>query len=227
VSAPAPAEPFVLEVDPARPERWEEPLEEGARALDRGGLVILPTETVYGVAARPDLPEATARVFEAKRRPSGLNLPVLTATAAQAWAVGAPDARARTLAEAFWPGPLTMVLPRTARSAPWELGDDADTVAVRVPDHPLSNALLIRTGPLAVTSANRSGSLPVDRLEDLLATFGGAVAVYLVLPLARAGLSGTPSTVVDLSVPELRVLRAGAIGERELATALSAARPTR
>ncbi len=217
----------VFEVDPARPDDWEVPFRKAARALHRGELVVLPTETVYGLASRPDLPEATARVFDAKRRPSGLNLPVLAATVEAAWDVGAPNDRAMVLARAFWPGPLTLVLPRTGRSTAWELGDEMDTVAVRVPDHPLSNALLRRTGPLAATSANASGEPPLDRHEELMAAFAGTVAVFLVLPPGKPALSGTPSTVVDLSGPELRVVRIGAIAKGELDGALSAPGPTR
>jgi L-threonylcarbamoyladenylate synthase len=219
--------PSIFEVDPNRPDWWDAALAAAARALEGAGLVILPTETVYGLAARPDLPEATARVFEAKARPLGLNLPVLAAAPEGAWEVAAPDGRARVLAQAFWPGPLTLVLPRTVRSSPWDLGDHVHTVAVRVPDHRVTTALMLRTGPLAVTSANRSGAAPLGRAEDLVAAFGAAVAVYLFLPPGKPGLSGTPSTVVDLSSPKLRVRRTGAIGREDLSRTLSAPRPTR
>jgi tRNA threonylcarbamoyl adenosine modification protein (Sua5/YciO/YrdC/YwlC family) len=217
----------VFEVDPARPDLAGEALTAATRALDRGQLVILPTETVYGVASRPDLPTATAMVFEAKRRPSGLNLPVLTQTIEQAWEVARPDGRASALATAFWPGPLTLVLPRSDRSSSWELGDQRDTVAVRVPDHPLTRSLLELTGPLAATSANLSGRPPMDRPDDLVATFGHSVTVYLVLGQSQVTPSGIPSTVVDLTGPKHCVVRAGAIEEVALERALSASGPTR
>jgi tRNA threonylcarbamoyl adenosine modification protein (Sua5/YciO/YrdC/YwlC family) len=201
----------VFEVDPASPERAGTALDAATAALSEGRLVVLPTETVYGVACRPDDRAATGRLFEAKRRPARLNLPVLAATTEEAWVVGGPTAVARRLAAAYWPGPLTMVLARADRSRDWDLGAERNTVGVRVPDHPLTGALLARAGPLATTSANRSGSPPLERASTLVDAFGEAVAVYLVLPEGARQPAGVSSTVVDLTGDRLRLRRRGPI----------------
>jgi L-threonylcarbamoyladenylate synthase len=196
----------VFEVDPSMPEGAGAAVEAAALALTHGLLVVLPTETVYGVACRPDDADATGRLFAAKRRPAGLSLPVLAGSAEDAWDVVVPTVVARRVAAAFWPGSLTMVLPRTDRSRPWKLGTAPDTVGVRVPDHPLMAALLARVGPLAATSANPSGVPPLERPGALIDAFGEAVAVYLVLAEGSRRPAGMSSTVVDLTGarPELR-----------------------
>jgi L-threonylcarbamoyladenylate synthase len=190
---------------------WEQGIRAAAAALAAGQLVVLPTETLYGISCRPDDPEATAQLFDAKRRPRGLNLPVLTATADEAFEVGERVPAASRLADACWPGPLTMVLRRGERSRPWSLGDADDTVGLRVPDHPV-RLLLERTGPLAVSSANRSGAAPSRDPDDIRAAFGDRVAVYLfdARDEADAG-DGAASTVVDLTGPEPQILRDGRI----------------
>jgi tRNA threonylcarbamoyl adenosine modification protein (Sua5/YciO/YrdC/YwlC family) len=208
----------VFEVDPDRPD--DRALDTAAAAIERGELVLLPTETVYGLAARPDLPAATERLFEAKRRPSSLNLPVLAPTEAQAWTVAESTPRARVLASAFWPGALTLVLRRRAISAGWWLGDRADTVAMRVPDHPIPLSLLRKTGNLAVTSANISGRAPASDREALVKTFSGQVGAILLLPGAAPPPGGVASTVVDCSGPSLEILRDGAIPRPALEAAL-------
>ncbi len=194
-----------------------EPLAEAAEAALAGLLIVLPTDTVYGIGTRPDDPAATARLFEAKGRPRELALPVLVASREQAERIAAFDERARALAGRFWPGALSLVLPRTELSLPWALGEEPSTIAVRMPHHPLALALLARTGPLAVTSANRSGEPTPTTCEGLQEVFGDAVAVYLC---QAEPLAGSPSTVVDLTGPEPRVLRAGALAEGELRAAL-------
>jgi tRNA threonylcarbamoyl adenosine modification protein (Sua5/YciO/YrdC/YwlC family) len=105
-----------------------------------------------------------------------------------------------------WPGALTIVLVRTIVSRGWELGGDGGTIGVRVPDHPVASSLLERAGPLAATSANRSGEPPGRDHDELVAMFGAAVAVYLSTdrPLARAA-----STVIELTGPEPKILRRG------------------
>ena len=124
---------------------------------------------------------------------------------------------AQALADAFWPGPLTVVLPRTDRSRSWELGGDPATIGIRVPAHPLAIALLRRTGPMAVTSANLSGRSTVESCSELRRTFGTAVDVYLC---AETPLRGLPSTVVSLLGEEPAVVRPGTIGEAALHAAL-------
>jgi L-threonylcarbamoyladenylate synthase len=195
-----------------------DPIEEAAKAALSGGLIVIPTDTVHGIGTRPDDPAATAKLFAAKGRPRTLVLPVLVASHADAERVAVLDDRARALAGRFWPGPLSIVLPRTPWSAGWDLGDDSATIAVRMPHHPLALALLARTGPLAVTSANRSGAPTPATGAELQAVFGEAVDVYLC---AEDPLEGRPSTVIDLTGPELQVLRRGAIGQDDLRQALT------
>ena len=193
-------------------------LDPAEAALARGGIVVLPTDTVYGVAGRPDVPGATDRLFVAKRRPRDLTLPVLVASSSDAGAVAVFDERARVLAERYWPGALTMVLPRADRARGWELGDERTTVGVRVPAHDAALALLRRTGPLAVTSANVSGEPTAPDCDGVLAALGDAVDVYLCAGTLSGGVA---STVLDLSGSEAKVLREGALPPGELLAAIA------
>jgi tRNA threonylcarbamoyl adenosine modification protein (Sua5/YciO/YrdC/YwlC family) len=202
------------EVDPANPDPAA--LRAAATALASAQLVVLPTETVYGIAARPDLPTATDQLFEAKRRPPSLNLPVLVSSAPQAWDVAEPTPGARALAAAFWPGPLTLVLPRTAHSNPWMLGERRDTIAVRVPDHRIPLAVVGMAGPLATTSANISGQAPASTRDELEAAFADRAEVILVLREGAPAPGGVASTLVDCSTDEVRILRRGGITETEI-----------
>ena len=181
-------------------------VEAAAAAARRGALVVFPTDTVYGIGTCPDDPTATARLFAAKRRTRELTLPVLVATTDDARRVAAFDGRASRVAAACWPGALTIVLARTVVSRGWELGGDGGTVGVRVPDHPVARSLLERTGPLAATSANRSGEPPGRDHDELVAMFGAAVAVYLS---TDGPLAGVASTVIELTGPEPKILRRG------------------
>jgi tRNA threonylcarbamoyl adenosine modification protein (Sua5/YciO/YrdC/YwlC family) len=122
--------------------------------------------------------------------------------------VGAFDATAERAAATWWPGAVTLIVRRTERSAAWDLGDERDTVGVRVPDEPLVLELLRRAGPLAVTSANRSGDEPGRSCEDLVATFGDDVDVYLC---HDEPLVGVASSVVDLTSSPPRLLREGSV----------------
>lgn len=210
----------VFEVDPSPPAQAAEAIEAAATAFRAGALVIFPTETVYGIASRPDDPKATARLFEAKRRPAGLNLPVLAPSAEEAWELVVAGEAAQRLAAAFWPGPLTMVLPRGGRSRDWSLGEERGTIGLRVPDHAFSLALLERLGPVAATSANISGVAPLAGRAALQEAFGEAVAVYIVARTGAAGPAGQSSTVVDLTGRELRVLREGPIDPTRIAAVL-------
>jgi L-threonylcarbamoyladenylate synthase len=188
-------------------------LDLAAQALAAGELVVVPTDTVYGVAARPGVPGATDRLFEAKRRPRDLTLPVLVAGTGDARRIAWMDVAANKLATRFWPGALTMVLRRTELSMPWDLGEAGDTVGVRVPAHEVVMELLARTGPLAVTSANRSGAPTPSDCAGVRVVLGDAVAVYLCAGVLD---SDFPSTVVDLTGPGHRVLREGAIDSRDI-----------
>jgi tRNA threonylcarbamoyl adenosine modification protein (Sua5/YciO/YrdC/YwlC family) len=181
-------------------------VEEAVDAVGAGRLIVIPTDTVYGIAARPDDPAATGALFASKGRPRDLTLPVLVHGAAAARRLGRFDDLADRLVAAFWPGAVTLVLPRTAEALPWDLGGDPDTIGLRVPRHPLALAVLTRSGPLAVTSANRSGEPEATTCEELTRVFGDLVAVYLC---EDGPLVGTASTVVDLAHGAPRILRAG------------------
>lgn len=194
------------------------PIADAVAAARRGELIVIPTDTVYGVGTRPDDPTFTARIFVAKGRPEDLTLPVLVPTVAEARVIATFDDRAERLAAACWPGAVTIVLPRTVASAGWELGGDGRTVGVRVPAHPLALAVLAGTGPLAVTSANRSGEPPARTADELVAVFGDHVSVYLC---ADDPIEGRPSTVVDLSGATPRLLRAGSLDEAALGRLLA------
>jgi L-threonylcarbamoyladenylate synthase len=195
------------------------PVAEAADAALAGRLIVLPTDTVYGIGTRPDDAAATARLFRAKGRRRDVPLPVLAPSTAAATAVASFDDRAERLAARVWPGPVTFVLRRTVRSEGWDLGDDRSTIGVRVPAHALALAVLARSGPLAVTSANRSGEPTPGGCEELRRIFGDAVSVYL------CGAQEPPavaSTVVDLTAEQPRILREGILDATELERHLSA-----
>lgn len=191
-------------------------------AVRRGELIVFPTETVYGIGAAPHDPAATARLFDAKRRPRDLTLPVLTASFEVAGTLARFDDRAEHLAAAFWPGPLTLVLPRTRVSLTWDLGGDVGTIGLRVPSHPLALAVLSTAGPVATTSANRSGAPPAGTCDELHAVFGDLVAVYLC---QESPLTGAASTVVDLTHRDARILRTGDIDADHIAQLLGGGAP--
>lgn len=192
----------------ADPTEREAGIAAAALAVQRGRLVVLPTDTVYGVGADAFSPDAVRRLLAAKGRGREMPPPVLVsaATTLDALAVGVPS-YARALVEELWPGPLTVVC-RQQPSLQWDLGETRGTVAVRMPDHEVALELLSRTGPLAVSSANRSGmpaATDADAAEEML---GDKISVYL-----DAGTSGgdEPSTIVDVTGDTGRVLRLGAV----------------
>ena len=168
----------------------------------------MPTDTVYGIGTRPDEREATDRIFQAKARPRDLEIPVLAASIDDLAPISAIDERVVRLAGAFWPGALTVVVQRSPRSASWQLGGDGSTIGVRVPAHPVARAVLSRTGPLAVSSANRSGEPTPNDCDELHRIFADLVALYLCDDPRPAGV---PSTVVDLTTAQVRVVREGAL----------------
>jgi L-threonylcarbamoyladenylate synthase len=187
-----------------------------ADALSRGDLIVLPTDTVYGVGSRLDA-VAIDRIFAAKQRPPDRAVPVLLADQDAANLVAAvfPDA-ARRLARVFWPGPLTLALPKRA-DLPANL-THLPTVGVRVPDHDGARAVIAAAGgALAVTSANRSDQPPALTIQDAIRYLADAVALYLD---GGPSPGGTPSTVVTFDGDDMRVVRAGPISEAELRTAL-------
>lgn len=192
-----------------------EGVELAASAVRDGHLVVLPTDTVYGIGADAFTPAAVQRLLEAKGRGRDMPVPVLVADAGVLEAVTTlQNEAADALVEEFWPGALTLVCPEQP-SLRWDLGDAEGTVAVRSPQHPLALALLRRTGPMAVSSANRSGQSPARTAAEAQDQLGELVAVYLEAGAVQAGAdtiqAGLPSSIVDLTGPAPRLLRAGAI----------------
>jgi tRNA threonylcarbamoyl adenosine modification protein (Sua5/YciO/YrdC/YwlC family) len=187
---------------------WGPAIDEAVHAIERGGLVVLPTDTVYGLGADAFTPEAVASLLAAKGRGRQMPPPVLVpdVRTLDGLATDVPD-DARALVDAFWPGGFTVVL--TAQpSLMWDLGETNGTVALRMPDHPATLALLRRTGPLAVSSANLTGQPAAMRAIDARDQLGDAVAVYLD---GGTAMGGVASTIVDATGPRLRVLRQGAV----------------
>lgn len=208
--------------DPAHPRQSDLPPEfdKAVAALRAGEVVAVPTDTVYGFAVDPSVPDATARIFAMKRRPDHIDLPILIADPAEAEALAATGAwspAAARLAKRFWPGPLTVIVARRP-GIDWELGAAADTIGIRCPDHDLVRKLGRAVGPLAVTSANRHGHPPLEVAEMVRERFAGELAV--VLDGGRC--SGSPSTVVDLTSPELRCVRQGGIPWAQVVAAAEA-----
>ena len=194
---------------------------EAVARLRAGEIVALPTDTVYGIAADLALPDAIERLFAAKRRPPDKAVALLLADAAQAEVLGIVGPAARVLAARFWPGGLTLVLPRRPEARlPDVLAAGAPTVGLRVPDHPAPRALAAALGPLPTTSANLSGQTDARDAAEVAATLGGAVALVIDGGPIRGGPG---STVVDCSVERPRVLRSGAIPPARIAAELEAA----
>ncbi len=178
-----------------------------ARAIKRGEIVGVPTDTVYGLAADPYDEAALDRLYDIKGREEGKPIAILVADLDQGLSLGAMSDRALELADEHWPGAVTLVVPRLDTAPTW-LGDTKRrTVALRCPDHPVTLELLRITGPLAVTSANRSDEAPATSAADAEAVFADQVLTYV--PGAVGG--GLPSTLVDLTRPSEVVLRSGPI----------------
>ncbi len=183
-------------------------IETAAYSIAAGDLVVLPTDTVYGLGADAFDAAAVAQLLRTKGRGRDYPVPVLVGS----WTtidglVTVVDDRTRTLVEAFWPGGLTLVV-KHAPSLTWDLGDARGTVAVRMPLHPVAIELLERTGPLAVSSANRHGQPPAQTAVEALGLLGEDVAVYLEDGPASGGVA---STIVDVTESIPRILRTGAL----------------
>ena len=202
----------VVTLDPERPD--PSGVRAAARCLARGGLVVFPTETVYGLGADATNGQAVARVFAAKGRPSDNPLIVHVASPSEVPSlVREVDSRARALMEAFWPGPLSLVFPRTSRIAP-EVSCGLDTVAVRMPRHAVALELIRQAGtPVAAPSANISGRPSPTRAEDALADLAGLVDYILDAGPCPLGVE---STVLDLTGAIPVVLRPGGVTIEQL-----------
>ena len=200
---------------------------EAVRILLDGGLIALPTDTVYGIAVALATPGGIERLFAAKSRPPDKAIALLLADAAQAPEIGAMTAAATVLAGAFWPGGLTLVVPRRMdRPLPAALTGGADapgaiaTVGLRVPDHGAPRALAAAVGPLPTTSANRSGEPEARDAREIERLLGDSLDLILD---GGPSIGGPASTVVDATGETLRILREGAIPAAELARALESA----
>ena len=182
-------------------------------AIARGDLVVLPTDTVYGLGCDAFTPDAVAKLLRAKGRGRDLPVPVLVANPRVLDGIAANlTDTARALVAGFWPGGLTVV-GHVQPSLSWDLGETGGTVAVRMPLHPVALELLARTGPLAVSSANVSGSPPATDIDQAIEMLGEKVVAYL-----DGGPSGdpVPSTIVDVTTDPPRVLRVGDISVEAL-----------
>lgn len=184
--------------------------------LQRGGLVAFPTDTVYGVGALAFDGKAVETIYVAKDRPAEKAIPILIGDPGDLEKIGVniPDT-ARKLASRFWPGPLTILVPKRADLP--EAISATSTVGVRVPDHEVARALLRATGPMAVTSANISGAQSPVTAQEVYEQLAGRIA--LVIDGGKTP-GGVPSTLVDCTRPELKILREGPISGNELHFAL-------
>jgi L-threonylcarbamoyladenylate synthase len=185
--------------------------------LKNGGLIAFPTDTVYGIGALAFDGEAVESIYAAKDRPLEKAIPVLFGDAADLEKVGItiPDT-ARKLATRFWPGPLTILVPKRVNLP--EAVSATETVAVRVPDHEVARGLLRAAGPLAVTSANISGAQSPVTAQEVYEQLAGRIA--LIIDGGRTP-GGVPSTLVDCTMPEPKILREGPISLQELYSALN------
>jgi L-threonylcarbamoyladenylate synthase len=198
-------------------EERETAIEAAAQAVQRGALVVLPTDTVYGIGADAFDHKAVQALLDAKGRGREMPPPVLisAATTLDALAARVPSYVA-ALTEAFWPGPLTLVCEQQP-SLTWDLGETRGTVAVRMPDHEVALALLERTGPLAVSSANLSGLPAATEAASAEGMLGESVEVVLD---GGPSPKGEASTILDVRGDRPRLLRLGALTVAELDSVL-------
>ncbi len=199
---------------------------EAARILESGGLVAFPTDTVYGIAISSRTEGGLARLFAAKGRPPDRAIVLLLANVDQAAELGTLGPAGEALANAFWPGGLTLVVRRRGDAVPalslatGDVPGGTGTVGLRVPDHPTPRTLAAAVGPLPTTSANRSGEPEARDARDVLNQLGAALDLVLDGGPARGP---RPSTVVDVSGETPRILRDGAISADKIAAALATA----
>lgn len=210
--------------DCSDPDERAKGVDAAASAVRRGDLVVLPTDTVYGIGCDAFDAGAVASVLAAKGRGRDMPPPVLipTARTAQGLATQVPD-YAQTLMERFWPGPLTLVL-KAQTSLHWDLGDTNGTVALRVPANEVALELLGEIGPMAVTSANTTGDPASRTVDDATSMLGESVAVYLD---AGPSSDGEASTIIDCTGEAPVTLRLGAIAQEVIDAALEEAEEAR
>ena len=197
-----------------------------AEVLRSGGIVALPTDTVYGIAIALATPGGVEALFAAKQRPPDKGIMLLLADAAQAPEIGQWPPAAAALAAAFWPGGLTVIVPqRPDVPLPAALTGGAATIGLRVPDHPAPRALAAAVGPIPTTSANVSGVPEARDVAEIVEQLGDAIALVLDGGPAHGGPA---STVVDCTVEPPRILRIGAVSVADVERVLgrSVERPT-
>lgn len=206
-------------IDCTSEERLAQGIAAAAEAIRDGQVVVLPTDTVYGVGVDAFASEAVAAVLAAKGRGREMPLPVLVPNqqTVDGLAANVP-AYARDLMDAFWPGPLTLVL-QSQSSLMWDLGDTNGTVALRMPQNDIALGLLADVGPMAVTSANLSGQPPAQTILDAATQLGSAVSVYLDGGPSTGGLA---STILDCTRQAPVILRAGAVSAGQIQAVLGA-----
>ncbi len=180
------------------------------KAIKAGGVIVIPTDTVYGLACDPANTASVSRIYAIKRRPDRLELTILAASIADVEGDVEFSAEARILAAAYWPGALSIVSP--LRGHRWAVPRQGSTLSVRVPDHPIALELLRRTGPLATTSANRHGEPAADTAAGIAAALGAEVD----LVLDGGPSAGLASTIIDCTTTNPRVLRDGPISASAL-----------
>ena len=185
-------------------------------AIGRGELIVLPTDTVYGIGADAFNPKAVQALLDAKGRGRSTPPPVLIGdvSALDALAVDVPDV-ARVLTENFWPGPLTLVL-HAQPSLTWDLGETKGTVGLRIPDSTEAIALLKETGPMAVSSANLHGKPSATNAQQAYEYFGEKVPVYLDAGEASVGVASTILDLTNVESKKIRVLRQGALALEDI-----------
>ena len=194
--------------DCADTQQREDGLVAATSAVQEGQLVVLPTDTVYGIGADAFSPTAVTALLAAKGRGRNVPPPVLVGSVRAAAALTESlGAYGQDLIDEFWPGPLTLVF-RASPTLLWDLGDTLGTVAVRMPLHPVALDLLRRTGPMAVSSANKHGQPPATTADEAQAQLGDAVSVCLD---GGPCADSVPSTILDLTGSVPRLLRAGVI----------------
>lgn len=199
------------------PQSRSEGLAKAQQAVAAKQCVVLPTDTVYGIGADAFSPQAVATLLAAKGRGRSMPPPVLIPRMQTMDGLAVDvSADARALAEAFWPGGLTLIF-QSQPSLTWDLGDTLGTVALRMPDDSTALELLALTGPMAVSSANRTGNPAAQTAEEAREQLGESVEVYLEAGhRPEHGEPGVPSTIVDATSETLRVVRLGAISLERL-----------
>jgi L-threonylcarbamoyladenylate synthase len=180
-------------------------LDDAVLAIEGGGIIAIPTDTIYGLACDPANTAAVSRIYAIKRRPDRLELTLLAASIADIEDDVDLTPAARTLAAAYWPGALSIV--STLRAHRWAIPREGTTLSVRVPNHPVALELLRRTGPLATTSANRHGEPTAETASEVAAALGNEIDS--VLDGGRS--AGLASTIIDCTTTTPRVLRDGPI----------------